>query len=88
MGKKSTPKPPDYEAAAERTSEGNIALVDAQTQDNRPNQYTPWGSSEWTEDAQGNWSQNVELSGSQQESLDQQMGIQGATSALRERRSL
>lgn len=82
MGKKSTPKPPDYEAAAERTSQGNIDLVDAQTQDNRPNQYTPWGSSEWTEDADGTWNQNVNLSDSQQTSLDQQMGIQGARSDL------
>ena len=82
MGKKSTPKPPDYEAAAERTSQGNIDLVDAQTQDNRPNQYTPWGSSEWSEDADGNWTQNINLSEDQQRSLDQQQGIQGARSDL------
>jgi hypothetical protein len=82
MGKKSTPTPPDYEAAAERTSEGNIELVDAQTQDNRPNQYTPWGSSEWSEDAEGNWTQNISLSGPQQQALDDQMNVQGWRSGL------
>jgi hypothetical protein len=82
MGKKSTPTPPDYEAAAERTSAGNIELVDAQTQDNRPNQYTPWGSSEWSEDDQGNWTQNIRLSDQQQQALDDQMGIQAGRSDL------
>ena len=82
MGKKSTPKPPDYEAAAERTSQGNIDLVDAQTQDNRPNQYTPWGSSEWSEGADGTWTQNINLSDAEQQSLDQQQGINTARSNL------
>ena len=82
MGKKSTPAPPDYRAAAEQTAEGNIALVDAQTQDNRPNQYTPWGSSEWSEAPDGTWTQNINLSPEQQAALDQQMGIQGSRSSL------
>ena len=81
MGKKSTPKPPDYEAAAERTSEGNIELVNAQTTANRPDQYTPWGSSTWEQNGD-QWTQNVELSPEQQRSLDQQMGIQTSRSEL------
>jgi len=81
MGKKTTPKPPDYEAAAERTSEGNQALVEQQTVANRPDQYTPWGSSTW--DREGDqWTQNINLSPEQQAALDQQMGIQGARSGL------
>jgi hypothetical protein len=82
MGKKSTPKPPDYEAAAERTAAGNIALVDAQTQDNRPNQYTPWGSSEWSEAPDGTWTQNVNLSPEQQAALNDQLAIQAGRSGL------
>ena len=82
MGKKSTPTPPDYEAAAERTSEGNIDLVNAQTQDNRPNQYTPWGASEWQEGADGNWTQNISLTNQGQGALDDQMNIQSSRSEL------
>jgi len=82
MGKKSTPAPPDYRAAAEETSEGNVALVNAQTQDNRPNQYTPWGASEWSEDSDGNWTQDISLTNQQQGALDDQMNIQGWRSGL------
>jgi hypothetical protein len=82
MGKKSTPKPPDYEAAAERTAEGNIALVDAQTADNRPDQYTPWGASEWIERPDGTWEQSISLTNQQQQALDDQMNIQGWRSGL------
>lgn len=39
------------------------AAIDQQTQANRPDQASPWGSSEWTKDAKGNWTQNVNLSG-------------------------
>lgn len=84
MGKKSTPEPPDYEAAAERTAEGNIALVDAQTRDNRPDQYTPWGSSTWSEDAGGRWTQNISLSPEQQQALDSQLNIGQLRSGMAE----
>ena len=82
MGKPDPPEPPDYTAAAEQTAAGNLELVEAQTAANRPNQYTPWGSSEWSQDAEGNWSQNINLSGPQQGALDDQMNIQGARSGL------
>jgi hypothetical protein len=81
MGKKSTPAPPDYEAAAERTSEGNQALVEQQTVANRPDQYTPWGSSTWDRDGD-QWTQNINLSPEQQAALDDQMSIQGSRSGL------
>jgi len=82
MGKKSTPAPPDYRAAAEETAAGNLALVESQTRANRPNQYTPWGSSEWSQDAEGNWSQNIGLHPDQQASLDDQLRITAARSNL------
>lgn len=44
------PTPPDFSAAA-----------DQQTRQNRPNQTNPFSSSTWTQDANGNWSQNVSL---------------------------
>jgi len=81
MGKKSTPTPPDYEAAAERTAEGNLENLDAQTLANRPNMYTPMGSSEWTKDPQtGQWTNNVALDPASQQAIDDQQGITAARS--------
>ena len=82
MGKKSTPAPPDYEAAAERTAEGNKALVQEQTRANRPNQYTPWGASEWVEGPGGNWEQTISLTPQQQEALQSQHAITQGRSDL------
>jgi hypothetical protein len=59
MGGKSAPPPPDYAAAARETAAGNLelakktaadnqALVEQQTKANRINQYTPYGSLEYT----------------------------------------
>lgn len=48
MGKASAPPAPDYEAAARETAAGNMEAARMATQANRPNQYTPWGSSTWT----------------------------------------
>lgn len=48
MGKDS-PDPPDYEAAAQKTSDGQIAAIREQTRQNRANTYTPWGSQTWKE---------------------------------------
>ena len=52
MGKASAPPAPDYEAAARATAQGNLAAAQQATQANRPNQYTPWGSSTWSNDRQ------------------------------------
>lgn len=75
MGKKSTPAPPDYTAAAEQTAQGNLELVNAQTEANRPDQYTPWGSSTWEQSPEGDWTNTISLTPEQQASLDSQMGI-------------
>lgn len=48
MGKASNPKTPDYAAAAEKTAAGNLASAQQATAANRPNMYTPYGSSTWT----------------------------------------
>jgi hypothetical protein len=38
-----------------------MAAANEQTRANRPNQEGPFGSTEWTQDANGNWTQNVSL---------------------------
>ena len=50
MCSSSPPPAPDYEGAAEATSEGNIRAAQIQTQANRPDEYTPYGSRTWTKD--------------------------------------
>lgn len=81
MNKPEPPAPPDYTAAAEQTAEGNIALVEAQTQANRPTQVTPWGTSSWENDS-GDWTQTISLSPEQQAALDDQMRVQAQRSGL------
>src|SRR5690554_6023493 len=50
QGKGSAPKTPDYAGAAKETAAGNLEAAKYATQANRANQYTPWGSIEWTSD--------------------------------------
>jgi hypothetical protein len=47
-GKGSAPPAPDYTAAAEKQGQSSLEAIRAQTAANRPNQYTPWGSTTWT----------------------------------------
>ena len=75
MSKPKAPAPPDYAAAAQQTGASSLANINAQTEANRPNQYTPWGSSTWNQDNAGNWEQNVNLHPDQQAALDAQMGL-------------
>ena len=75
MSKPKAPAPPDYAAAAEQTGQSSLANIQAQTEANRPNQYTPWGSSTWNQDNRGNWEQNVNLHPDQQAALDAQMTL-------------
>lgn len=84
MGKKATPAPPDYRAAAEETAEGNLAAINAQTEANRPNQVTPWGTSSWAQDAEGRWTQNISLTPEQQQALQSQFNIGQSRSGLAE----
>jgi hypothetical protein len=73
MGKKDTP---DYKGAAEQTAASDERMLDKQTEANRPNQYNPWGSMEWTQDEGGKWSQTQTLTEDTQAALDAQMAMQ------------
>lgn len=75
MGK-SSPKAPDYTAAAVKTGEAQLKAIEAQTKANRPDIYTPWGSQTWAQDKAGDWTQNISLSPQQQAALKSQLGIQ------------
>ena len=72
MGK---PDAPDYEAAAEATAAGDLEAVKYQTNANRPDQYSPWGSVTWDQDADGNWTQNTNLTADSQAALDAELGM-------------
>lgn len=85
MGK-SGPKAPDYAKAAREQSKGQIELLTQQTAANRPDQYTPWGSSTWSssqsvDPATGkpitSWQNKVSLDPRLEQILSQQFGIQG-----------
>lgn len=73
MGKKSKPPPaPDYAALdAQRAALAKTA-AEEQTVTNRPDQYTPFGSSEWVKGDDGGWSQYINLSPEEQQALDQE----------------
>ena len=93
MGLFSSPKAPDYAAAAREQGVANEKVNTAQTFANRANQYTPFGSEEWTagqgiDPATGQpvttWSSNTTLTPRLQESLDSQIGAQLERSRLGE----
>jgi hypothetical protein len=69
------PAAPDYSAAASATAQGNLDAARQATAANRVNQYTPYGSLEYTmsgEDKYGNpmWSATQKFSPEQQKLLD------------------
>jgi hypothetical protein len=71
----SAPAAPDYSAAARETAAGNVDAARIATAANRVNQYTPYGSLEYTmsgEDKYGNpmWSATQKFSPEQQKLLD------------------
>ena len=74
MGKKA-PKAPNYAAAAQQTAQASQAATDAQTTANRPNQVTPWGTSNWVKGPDGQWTQNVSLDPQDQRGLDAQQKL-------------
>jgi hypothetical protein len=65
MGKKSGPPAPDYTQAAEKTAASDQKMLMSQTEANRPNVVTPWGTQTWNKtgtvnqqaynDALANW---------------------------------
>jgi hypothetical protein len=71
----SAPAAPDYSAAAQQTAQGNIDAARLAVAANRVNQYTPYGSLEYTmqgEDKYGNpmWAATQKFSPEQQRLLD------------------
>lgn len=78
---KSTPAPPDYRAAAEETAAGNKEMLDAQTIANRPDQFTPFGSTTWQQNGD-QWTQNTALNPESQRALDAQLKLTGDKSEL------
>lgn len=90
-GKSSAPPAPDYRGAAEQTAAGNKEALTQQTFANRPDQVTPWGTSQWTPtstidpstgQAVTKWSQNQQVSPALQGALDQQLDLQGKRTDL------
>jgi len=73
MGKKSAPPPPpDYAALAKQQAELDKTAAQEQTVANRPTQNTPWGSTSWTQNPDGQWTENLTLDPAEQSALDQQ----------------
>lgn len=85
------PAPPDYTGAAREQAAASKEITNIQNFANRPQQYTPWGSSEWstygdTDPATGQavtrWVQEQALNPQLQNALNQQLGIQQGRSDL------
>jgi hypothetical protein len=62
-GKKNAPAPPDYMGLVREQGDIQRRYLEEQTRANRPNQSTPFASSQWTRGPDGQWQQNVSLSG-------------------------
>jgi hypothetical protein len=81
MGSSSAPPPPapDYTGAAQATASGNLAAARATAQANRVNQYTPYGSVEYSRpNPQGDpdrWNMTQKLSPESQKLFDQNQAI-------------
>jgi hypothetical protein len=70
------PASPDYVGAAQQTAAGNLEAIKYQTEANRVNQNTPWGSSSWNQGANGAWTQTETLTPELQAALNSQLAIQ------------
>ncbi len=75
LNKPQVPGTPDYTGLANQQFAQQQQLLDQQTRANRFNQVTPNGSLNWSQDAQGNWTQTQTLSPAQQQILDQQNSL-------------
>ncbi len=90
----SPPPAPDYTGAAKATAEGNIEAAQTATRANRVNQYSPYGSSTYSQtpsagysgpegqDPNATWSQNINLSPVGQKLLDSLNQSQLGTAGL------
>lgn len=88
---KSTPKAPDYKAAAEAQGQASREVTEQQTWANRPNQVTPWGSQTWenqqvwdpaTQQYLNKWTQNTTLNPESKRALDAQLALTTGRSEL------
>lgn len=78
MGKKSSPPPPpDYAQLALQQAQIDQATAGEQTSVNRPQQYTPYGQSEWFQNDLGDWAQVIGLNPADQQLLDNSRVLQG-----------
>lgn len=69
------PQAPDPVATANAQSQSNINTANAQASLNHANQFTPWGSQQWTQgpknaDGTSQWSSTIKLDPAQQQLLD------------------
>jgi len=85
-GGSSAPAAPDYAALQAQQLANNKKLIEEQTRANRPDQIGPQGSSKWTQDANGNWTQTIDAGDAGKNYQEQQGGLlrmsQGATGML------
>jgi hypothetical protein len=88
---KSTPKAPDYAAAAKEQAQSSKEVTEQQTWANRPDQVTPWGTESWsnemvwdpaTQQNINKWTQNTTLNAQSQQALDAQLAVQNQRSQL------
>lgn len=86
-----TAKAPDYEAAAEKQGQSSMEVTNYQTNANRPNQVTPFGSQSWQQTAVKDpvtgkmvpqWTQTTQLDPRAQHALDSQMALQSGRSDI------
>lgn len=66
---------PNFEDLGRQDREYNQRMWAEQLRASRPNQSTPFGSSEWNQDENGNWTQTSRLNEQDQGRLDQFRGI-------------
>jgi len=81
-GKGSAPPPPNYAAAAEAQGASSMEQTKYQTQANRPNIVTPWGSQTWSGGEDNNWTQTTNVDAQSKAALDSQMAMQRGRSDI------
>jgi hypothetical protein len=79
-GPPDVPPAPDYAGAAKATAEADLQMAREALKANRPKQITPWGTTNWTQNPDGTWVQQVDLDPTAQQALDNQQLIQGGMS--------
>lgn len=58
-----SPAPPNFQNLAQQQSQQQGALLNQQTQANRPNQNNPYASTQWTQGPNGEWTQSSGFTG-------------------------